>query len=48
MIIERARAELTALANGEISPSRSPSPVVGFVAGLSLSVVIGIGLYFAL
>lgn len=49
MIIERARAELTALANGEAANSRAaPSGFVGFISGLSLSVVVGIGLYFAL
>ncbi|MGE5513252.1 MAG: hypothetical protein ACM31O_18635 [Bacteroidota bacterium] len=49
IIIERARAELTALANGEIPQLRPHhSGAVGFIAGLSLSVMIGIGIYFAL
>lgn len=49
IIIERARAELSALANGEIPQLRPHhSGAVGFIAGLSLSVMIGIGIYFAL
>lgn len=49
MIIERARAELTALANGEAAHLRAaPSGLFGFIAGLCLSVVVGISLYFAL
>jgi hypothetical protein len=49
MIIERARAEMTAIANGDIAlrPAR-PSGAVGFFAGLSLSIATGIALYYAL
>ena len=49
MIIERARAEMTAIANGDIAlrPAR-PSGAVGFFAGLSLSIATGIVLYCAL
>jgi len=49
MIIERARAELTAQANGEAAFTLpEPSRFFGFAAGLSLSLVVGISLYLAL
>ena len=49
MIIERARAEMTAIANGDIAlRSAPPSGAVGFFAGLSLSIAAGIVLYYTL
>lgn len=49
IIIERARAELTALANGTGAPQAAqPSAAIGFFAGLSLSLVCGMALYFML
>jgi hypothetical protein len=49
MIIERARAEMTAIANGDIAlRAARPSGAVGFFAGLSLSIATGILLYCAL
>lgn len=49
IIIERARAEMTALANGAgLLHPPPPSAVVGFFAGLSLSLVCGAMLYVVL
>lgn len=49
MIIERARAEMTAIANGDIAlRAARPSGAVGFFAGLSLSIATGIVLYYTL
>jgi hypothetical protein len=49
MIIERARAEMAAIANSEaaLRPARH-SGAVGFFAGLSLSIAAGIVLYYTL
>lgn len=48
MIIERARAEMAAMAASEaVRPARQ-SGAVGFFAGLSLSVAVGIVLYYTL
>lgn len=47
MIIERARAEMAALARSQPAPARH-SGAVGFFAGLSLSMAAGIALYYAL
>jgi hypothetical protein len=49
IIIERARAEMAALANGTV-PLHAPRPsaAIGFFAGLSLSLVLGVALYFML
>jgi hypothetical protein len=49
MIIERARAERSALETSvAIRPAPAPSGAVGFIAGLSLSMVIGTILYVVL
>lgn len=49
IIIERARAEMSALANGAGSlHAVPPSAAIGFFAGLSLSLVCGVMLYFVL
>lgn len=49
MIIERARAEMTAIANGDIALRPAPpSGAVGFFAGLSLSIAAGIVLFYTL
>jgi hypothetical protein len=49
MIIERARAEMSAVANGEVrAPAKRPSGAIGFAAGLSLSLMVGIVLYHML
>ena len=49
MIIERARAEMTAIANGDIALRPAPpSGAVGFFAGLSLSIAAGVVLYYTL
>ena len=49
IIIERARAEMAALASGRV-PLHAPRPsaAIGFFAGLSLSLVLGVALYFML
>jgi hypothetical protein len=47
MIIERARAEMAAIAASEAAPARN-SGAVGFFAGLSLSIAAGIVLYYTL
>jgi len=49
MIIERARAEMAAIANSEAAfrPARH-SGAVGFFAGLSLSIAAGVVLYYTL
>jgi len=49
MIIERARAEMTAIANGEIVQQQAqPRGFFGFFAGLSLSLALGAALYHLL
>jgi hypothetical protein len=47
MIIERARAEMAAIAASEAVPARN-SGAVGFFAGLSLSIAAGVVLYYTL
>lgn len=49
IIIERARAEMTALANGAAAAHVSQaSAAIGFFAGLSLSIACGVVLYYML
>lgn len=48
MIIERARAEMAAIAASEAARPARQSGAVGFFAGLSLSIAVGIVLYYSL
>jgi hypothetical protein len=49
IIIERARAEMAALANGTVPPHAShTSAAIGFLTGLTLSLVCGVVLFFML
>ncbi|MET0569229.1 MAG: hypothetical protein ABWZ74_09140, partial [Hyphomicrobiaceae bacterium] len=48
MIIERARAEMAAIAASEAMRPARHSGAVGFFAGLSLSIAAGIVLFYAL
>ena len=48
MIIERARAEMAAIAASEAARPARHSGAVGFFAGLSLSIAAGIVLFYTL
>ena len=48
MIIERARAEMAAIAASEAARPVRHSGAAGFFAGLSLSIAAGIVLYYTL